>query len=151
MTMKDFKIVFTGTPGAGKTTAIAALSDTPPVSTEVQNTDVRLHKARTTVGLDFGQVDLGDGQCVRLFGTPGQVRFEFMWRIVATDAPSSKFLPPMPPHRHCARCRPSWSTWTAPAPSWSPAPTASSSRTAAAWPWRRPAWRHWSERLVNDA
>jgi len=92
MTMKDFKIVFTGTPGAGKTTAIAALSDTPPVSTEVQNTDAGLHKARTTVGLDFGQVDLGDGQCVRLFGTPGQARFEFMWRIVATDAAGLVFL-----------------------------------------------------------
>jgi len=84
--MKDFKIVFTGTPGAGKTTAIAALSDTPPVTTEVRNSDARLDKAHTTVGLDFGQVDIGDGQCVRLFGTPGQARFEFMWRIVATDA-----------------------------------------------------------------
>jgi len=80
------KIVFTGTPGAGKTTAIAMLSDTPPVVTDVRNTDAALSKEHTTVGLDFGQVDLGDGQCVRLFGTPGQMRFEFMWRIIATDA-----------------------------------------------------------------
>jgi signal recognition particle receptor subunit beta len=84
--MTQHKIVFTGTPGAGKTTAIAALSDIPPVVTDVPNTDASLAKEHTTVGLDFGQVDLGDGQCVRLFGTPGQLRFEFMWRIIATDA-----------------------------------------------------------------
>lgn len=84
--MKDPKIVFTGTPGAGKTTAIAALSDTPPVTTDVRNTDPTLAKSHTTVGLDFGQVDLGNGQVVRLFGTPGQLRFEFMWQILAADA-----------------------------------------------------------------
>lgn len=84
--MKDLKIVFTGTPGAGKTTAITAVSDKPPVVTDVLNTDASLAKERTTVGLDFGEVDLGEGQRVRLFGTPGQTRFEFMWRVVAKDA-----------------------------------------------------------------
>jgi signal recognition particle receptor subunit beta len=84
--MKQHKIVFTGTPGAGKTTAIAALSDTPPVTTDVRNTDAALGKEFTTVGMDFGLCNLGDGYSVRLFGTPGQQRFEFMWRIVATDA-----------------------------------------------------------------
>ena len=79
----DLKIVFTGTPGAGKTTAIAALSDIAPVLTDVANTDPSLAKAVTTVGLDYGHVDLGDGLRVRLFGTPGQQRFDFMWRILA--------------------------------------------------------------------
>ena len=46
--MRDCKIVFTGTPGAGKTTAIAAISDTPPVVTDVPNRDPSLAKARTT-------------------------------------------------------------------------------------------------------
>jgi len=85
-TMPPHKIVFTGPPGVGKTTAIAMLSDIPPVVTDVPNTDPALRKEHTTVGLDFGQVDLADGQCVRLFGTPGQLRFEFMWQIIATDA-----------------------------------------------------------------
>jgi uncharacterized protein len=84
--MKDLKIVFTGTPGAGKTTAITAVSDKPPVVTDVLNTDASLAKERTTVGLDFGEVDLGEGQVVRLYGTPGQIRFEFMWRVLAKDA-----------------------------------------------------------------
>ncbi len=83
--MSDYKIVFTGPPGAGKTTAIAALSDTPPVATDVHNTDSGLAKEHTTVGLDFGLIELGNGQSVRLFGTPGQPRFKFMWRVIATD------------------------------------------------------------------
>ena len=84
--MKEFKIVFTGPPGAGKTTAIAALSDLPPVRTEARNTEATLGPTHITVAMDFGQVDLGRGQRARLFGAPGQARFEFMWRIVAADA-----------------------------------------------------------------
>ena len=84
--MKDFKIVFAGPPGAGKTTAITALSDAAPVATDVRNTDSALTKSNTTVGLDFGLIDLGNGQSIRLFGTPGQLRFKFMWQVIATDA-----------------------------------------------------------------
>jgi signal recognition particle receptor subunit beta len=82
----EFKIVFTGPPGAGKTMAIAAISDVPPVNTDVRNHDTSLAKAQTTVGLDFGLLALGEGDQVRLFGTPGQSRFDFMWRILARDA-----------------------------------------------------------------
>jgi uncharacterized protein len=82
----DYKIVFTGPPGAGKTTAIGALSDTPPVMTDVANNDPGLGKAFTTVGLDYGEVILSETERVRLFGTPGQERFAFMWRILATNA-----------------------------------------------------------------
>jgi signal recognition particle receptor subunit beta len=80
------KIVFTGPPGAGKTTAIAALSDTAPIVTDVVNHDAGLAKARTTVGMDYGSVALDDGSQVRLFGTPGQERFEFLWPILVKDA-----------------------------------------------------------------
>ena len=48
-TMTQHKIVFTGTPGAGKTTAIAMLSDIPPVVTEVRNTDASLEIGRAHV------------------------------------------------------------------------------------------------------
>lgn len=82
----ELKIVFTGPPGAGKTTAIAAISDAPPVITDVKNHDANLSKAHTTVGMDFGLVSLGEQDQVRLFGTPGQSRFDFMWHILARDA-----------------------------------------------------------------
>jgi signal recognition particle receptor subunit beta len=90
--MSEYKIVFTGAPGAGKTTAIGAISDTPPIVTEVKNSDPRLRKEMTTVGMDFGEIDLGQGERVRLFGTPGQERFDFMWRVLARNALGIIFL-----------------------------------------------------------
>ncbi len=83
----EFKIVFTGPMGAGKTTAIAAISEIDPVSTEVDNTDRMSHaKLSTTVGFDFGRITLADGHLVRLYGTPGQPRFRFMWEILGRGA-----------------------------------------------------------------
>ena len=82
----ESKIVFTGPPNAGKTTAIAALSDTAPIVTDVANNDATLSKTRTTVGMDYGVVALGEGEQVRLYGTPGQKRFDFMWRILVRNA-----------------------------------------------------------------
>ncbi len=83
----EFKIVFTGPMGAGKTTAIAALSDVAPVRTEVENTDRMTHgKEFTTVGLDMGRITLASGEVVHLYGTPGQARFRFMWDILGRGA-----------------------------------------------------------------
>lgn len=85
--MNEPKLLFAGTMGAGKTTAIAAISDIPPISTDVANTDVsESSKAETTVALDYGEVSLPDGSRLRLYGTPGQRRFDFMWTMLAADA-----------------------------------------------------------------
>jgi len=84
--VNEYKILFTGTMGAGKTTAIASISEVPPVVTDVANTDRSVGKAQTTVGLDFGQVTLDSGDRLRLFGTPGQSRFDFMWKILVRNA-----------------------------------------------------------------
>ena len=84
--MNEYKLVFTGTTGAGKTTAITAISEMPPINTDVENSDVSLHKSSTTVGFDYGQISLANGDRVRLFGTPGQTRFDFMWKILVKDA-----------------------------------------------------------------
>ena len=80
---QELKIVFTGPMGAGKTTAITAVSDVAPVSTEMRNHDQEsFAKEATTVALDLGQIGLDDGTVVRLYGTPGQERFSFMWEII---------------------------------------------------------------------
>ena len=84
--MNEYKILFTGAMGAGKTTAIGAVSETPPVVTDVANNDPSHTKARTTVGLDFGQFTLDNGDRIRLFGTPGQSRFDFLWKILSKNA-----------------------------------------------------------------
>ena len=81
------KIVFSGSMGAGKTTAIAAISDIAPVVTDVINTDRTQHaKETTTVGIDYGELDVGEGVKLLLYGTPGQERFDFMWEILARRA-----------------------------------------------------------------
>ncbi len=85
--MNTYRIVFAGPIGAGKTTAIAALSDVPPVTTEVASDEaVAAGKATTTVAFDYGQVLLDGGDVVQLYGTPGQERFDFMWPIIADNA-----------------------------------------------------------------
>jgi signal recognition particle receptor subunit beta len=84
--MKEFKILFTGTVGAGKTTAIGRVSDSAPVVTDVRNSDASIDKERTTVGLDFGLLTLENGDRVRLYGTPGQARFNFLWKILVRNA-----------------------------------------------------------------
>jgi signal recognition particle receptor subunit beta len=84
--MNEYKVLFTGPMGAGKTTAIGSISETPPVVTDVENNDSGHSKARTTVGLDFGTLMLDNGDRVRLFGTPGQQRFDFLWKILANNA-----------------------------------------------------------------
>jgi len=82
--MNNHKIIFTGPVGAGKSTAIASVSDTPPVVTEATASDMtKSRKPTTTVALDYGLMDLGGGERVHLYGTPGQERFNFMWDILS--------------------------------------------------------------------
>lgn len=84
---QEYKIIVTGAMGAGKTTAIAAISDVAPVTTEAVNSDQTTSaKASTTVALDYGEIALEGGDRVRLYGTPGQQRFSFMWGILAKGA-----------------------------------------------------------------
>lgn len=83
MTKPQLKFIFTGPPNAGKSTAIAAISEFPPVATDVLATDrLASVKEKTTVAMDFGQITLENGQKIGLYGTPGQRRFKFMWEIL---------------------------------------------------------------------
>lgn len=83
----EVKIIFTGTVGAGKTTAINAISQIDTVSTEaIASDEVAERKATTTVGMDYGEVEIDDGLVLRLYGTPGQDRFRHMWDILSKGA-----------------------------------------------------------------
>lgn len=85
--MSEHVILFAGPMGAGKTTAIRALSDIEVVSTEADNTErARIDKPTTTVALDYGEIAVSDEEKVRLYGIPGQRRFSFMWSILQERA-----------------------------------------------------------------
>lgn len=85
--MQRLKIVFSGPMGAGKTQAIATLSDIPVISTEVKNTDLDTNsKTLTTVGMDYGELFIDGGTKIGLCGTPGQERFNFLWPILSQGA-----------------------------------------------------------------
>lgn len=83
---QEYKLVFTGSMGAGKTTAIGVISEIPPVHTDVANSEGMAGKAGTTTALDYGEVTLAAGERLRLYGTPGQSRFDFMWELLGRGA-----------------------------------------------------------------
>jgi signal recognition particle receptor subunit beta len=83
----EAKILFTGPVGAGNTTAIKALSDFEPITTDVVASDeTSLVKETTTVGMDYGEVQIDEHLVLRLYGTPGQRRFAHMWSLLAEGA-----------------------------------------------------------------
>jgi uncharacterized protein len=87
MILQQYKIVFAGTMGAGKSAAIQTISQISVLSTEAINTDTQAHvKAMTTVGIDYGEISLDDNIKVGLYGTPGQERFNFIWNVICKGA-----------------------------------------------------------------
>ncbi len=94
--MSEIKLVFTGSAGAGKTTAISTISEIPVINTDVRSNDFSTHiihqnkeatrKDTITVAMDYGELTLDDGQKLRIYGTPGQQRFDYMWKILVKGA-----------------------------------------------------------------
>ncbi|WP_232666667.1 GTP-binding protein [Pseudonocardia sp. TRM90224] len=89
------KIVIGGGFGVGKTTAVGAISEISPLTTEASITSVAAEidrtsempeKTTTTVALDFGCITVDDELKLYLFGTPGQDRFGFMWQDLVQGA-----------------------------------------------------------------
>ena len=73
------RIALVGAMGIGKTTALRSLCGDNMISSDVVNLD-RASNAKefTTVGTEFGEIDLGDGERVQVCGCPGQERFSFV-------------------------------------------------------------------------
>ena len=81
--MDQYKLIFAGPVGVGKTTAVASLCHGELLTTEASASDMtKLRKNTTTVALDYGCIALPDGGRLHVYGTPGQERFDFMWEIL---------------------------------------------------------------------
>jgi uncharacterized protein len=85
--MEIMRLVVTGTVGAGKSTFIRSASEIEVVDTDRKATDqVSDMKQNTTVSMDFGTLQFGEDMALHIYGTPGQVRFDFMWEILIERA-----------------------------------------------------------------
>jgi len=89
--LPPYKIVLLGSPGSGKTTAIQSVGGAKALSSDVSATDsVASDKEKTTVGVDFAEIKITglgvkSGRNIQLFGTPGQIKFNFVWDMVGKN------------------------------------------------------------------
>lgn len=87
MTSEPIKLVFAGPMGAGKTTAIRSIADSPPISTEMDLSEgATAEKSTTTVAFDFAVVMLDDDTPLYVYGMPGQDYFTYMRKILLQGA-----------------------------------------------------------------
>lgn len=87
MTPLEHKIVVLGAMGSGKTTLVRSIADGAVVDTEVADSEgTCTGKHSTTVALDYADIALPNGDRLRLYGTPGQQRFSFVWPILLQGA-----------------------------------------------------------------
>lgn len=91
---KLYKLVVTGPFNAGKTTFVETLSDIGTVNTDKATTRKAEAKVKptTTVAMDYGRVKINTNTAIRLFGTPGQERFDFMRELLADGMHGFVFL-----------------------------------------------------------
>ncbi len=91
--MREHKVVVLGGMGSGKSTLVRSIAAGPVVDTDVANSDrTGADKASTTVALDYAEIDLPNGERLRLYGTPGQHRFDFLWPILLQGARGAVLL-----------------------------------------------------------
>lgn len=86
------QVVLLGSPGSGKTTAIKSVAQGKVFGTDVSATDsVASEKEKTTVGIDFAEISIPqfsgpENKKLRLIGTPGQIKFNFIWDVVGKSS-----------------------------------------------------------------
>lgn len=84
---QSIKLLFAGPVGVGKTTAIRAISDMPPISTDVPWTEASSSgKSCTTVALDYSTIKLDQNETLHVYGLPGQDYLDFMGPLVGRGA-----------------------------------------------------------------
>lgn len=91
--MEILRLIVTGSVGAGKTSLISTISEIDVVNTDKISTDeIATWKETTTVALDFGRLNITPDRTLHLYGTPGQLRFDFVWDVLIQKAQAYIFL-----------------------------------------------------------
>jgi len=81
--MEIMRLVVTGAVGAGKSTFVRSASEIQVVDVESRTTtQASALKDKFTIALDYGRVNLSPNIAIHLYGTPGQVRFDFIWDLL---------------------------------------------------------------------
>ncbi|QOJ78370.1 ATP/GTP-binding protein [Infirmifilum lucidum] len=78
------KILVSGPYASGKTTFVKTVATSSLLTTEVPVSTLYESQVKqyTTIAFDYGKTNV-DGVDVYLFGTPGQTRLQFMWRVLS--------------------------------------------------------------------
>lgn len=84
--VEPIKLVFAGSMGGGKSTAIGSIADGELISTEMPMSETIGSKSTTTVAFDFATVWLEDGMPLHIYGMPGQRYFSHMRSILLEGA-----------------------------------------------------------------
>lgn len=81
------RLLITGSPGSGKSSAVRSLSDIEPlVSGIYQNAPHLAPEGGAQVMLDYGELRLDEDRKLEIYATPGQRRFQFMWNTLSKKA-----------------------------------------------------------------
>lgn len=79
----SYKVLITGPVGAGKTHALATLSDIDPIKIEARALDPFSGRtSQTIVAVHYGEMQLCGDEKLHLYATPARDRFGFMWEIM---------------------------------------------------------------------
>ncbi len=85
---KTVNVVLIGSSGVGKSSLVDTISDISVVHSDVGAVDsLHMVKKTTTVGVDYGEFVLPEKSTkFRLFGNPGQTRFQQVWNTTSSNA-----------------------------------------------------------------
>lgn len=85
--MEIMRLIVTGTAGVGKTSLVRSVSDINVIDSGYQATLQKpLINEKTTIAIDYGRVNFRPNMALHLYGTPGQVRYDFIWDLLICRA-----------------------------------------------------------------
>lgn len=84
------RLIITGSPRSGKSSILSNMSDSDPLYSNVFQNAPHLAKngqgEDKSIMLDYGEIILDSDRKLEIYATPGQVKFQFMWKVLSKKA-----------------------------------------------------------------